>query len=795
MRFPGKDWLWRITDVRVTVVIGVVAMAAGGWYYHGPGYNQINLDRNQYEPAVLWATGHGYAHAKERPPALAAFLNGSAEHLEPKELPDEMQVVPADTPDDTDRIYLFIATGIIWRIFGVDWAWIPLLVGIGVGVITVLLYGIFRLGMSRPISLACTLLAVSSPLMHVMFPELRDFWKGPFILATILVAGYFLSRPVETLRFLLLSTLAGAVAGIGYGFRQDCIICLPPALFAVAVLAHRQEGRLGLGIRALGTLLFLGGFAALASPVLLWIWNTGGNNALYLMQGQAIYCQETMGMRRACYSPVAQSDDVFVVASIYVHSARSSREHSEIVSKDGSCFSAPIARYLTPLVNKVAPPKEIDALERDQLRRTLMFWQGVANIFCIPLPTRLMGFFQVVNAFSASDSPTGDAVYGYRGSTGVEKAGRRLTMHLYSTFPADVISRCYASALHIVRGMRGYAATNDSVNPVYGSRGNPDHRNYPKLTWYSWHMLIEKHLETYGEYYALAALLIISAHSTWMALVALGVILYFCGYVGIFFQDRHAYHLEFVGLWLFAFCVEHVLLLLRQMFSRQGLRQIFFTTGCFRKKLMYVKRATAFLAIAFIVLSLPLGVARWWQRGTVSDLLHMYRTCQLDPIPFEEKSDSESGSYYGAQGPQERPTSRFRRFFPGAAYVDPLPALLYDYYAAEFEVSKPCPPLVMRVLYRDCCWDCICSLRDDYDEGSSDGPFTVRYFFPVYQFTADHEPNHPFKGIILPPGVALKNLYRVRNQEDFLIPMNVWLFDEPGNSFWYQAFRLFGVWI
>ncbi len=791
MYFLRNFRLLRITDARIALVICLVAAAGAGWHQHRPESGWVDVSTTDLEPAMLWASGHGFSQATVTPPALADFLAFRTTYLNPNDLPKSMTVIPAEGRFVTDRIYMVYAVGIIWRLFGIYWACLPVFISMIFGVMAVLIYAIFRLGMGRAVSVAGTFLAISSPLMIVMLPTIRDFSKGPFILAAILATGYLLSRPIRVGPLLVLSFSLGIIIGVGYGFRQDCVICLPPVLFALFFLAHRKEGRIGLGVRALSAALLLGAFVILASPVLLMIRNTGGYNGFYLLQGHAIYCQETMGMRRACYAPVAQTDDAFVEANIRVHNARSSNGDAEVAAKGVGCFSATLAHVLNPIANAIAPPRDL-LMEHWHECQGFLFLQGVANLFCAPVTgvSQLAGalaFDIVGNAFSAPIS-------GYPGESGVEKAGRNLLLHLVATFPADVISRGYAATTHIVRGMRGYAATSQTVNPVFGARGNPDNRNEPKPAWHSLHLFIERHLGKYGEYYAIAALIIISTRSIWMALVALGLILYFCGYVGLYFQDRNAFHLEFFAFWLPAFCIERAFSLIRKIASKEKRREMFFTAGWFHRKMLPVKRSLVFLTVAFLALSLPLGVARLWQRAKVDDLLRTYRTCQIDPIPFEEKTDPDGGTYYWTTGPQERGRLPWSLRPPGA-YTDPLDGLLYDYYVAEFEIPQGCPPIIMRVLYNDCGYDCICSLRDDYDEDSGKGPFIGRYFFPVYQFTAYHESNHPFKGVCLPPGIPLKNLYRVKNQEDFPVPMNLWLFDAPGNSRWYQAISIFGTWI
>lgn len=787
MHFPRNGGLSHITDVYVAMAICAIAMIAGSAYYYGPGRTLIDVVASDFEPAALWASGHGYSHANPAPPALDNFLRRNAEHLNPHELPASMTVTPAVGQNDLDRVYLLYVTGMIWRILGIDWAWLSLVAGIGAGLMAAAVYAIFRLGMNRPLSVLGTLLAMSSPLMVVMLPCLRDFWKGPFILATLFACGYLLSRPVGVGRFLLTSLFLGVVAGIGYGFRQDCIVCLPVGVFAVVLLAHRKQGRLGLGMRIVGAAVLLLSFVGFASPVLLMLRDTGGTNGLYLLQGHAIYCQATMGMRRACYAPIAQTDDAFVDASSRMYNVRTPDNRIDIIPEASNGASEVINRWFNAAVASVSPPKDLDPACISAYK---LCWLGhaTADILC----GRINGGLLELSATALLWIP--NRIYGYSADKGVEYAERRLIVHLVTTFPADVISRCYAATAHIVRGMRGYAATRESINPSVGTRGNPDKREEPTPSWHSVHLFIERHLEHFGEYYALAALIIISMRSSWSALAALGLILYFCGYVGLYFQERHAYHLEFLAFWFPMFCVTRTIGLLRTAVSKEGRRKMLGEHGFFAGMGPPIKRVVVFLAIAVVALSLPLYVARLWQKANAKGILQAYKTCQLESIPFEEKTAPDGTRYFQPPGLRPRSLREWALVLTGL-YTDPLGELLHDFYVAEFETPPACSDLTMRVLYKDCMWDCICSLRDDYDEGSGKGPLTVRYFFPIYQFTRYHQDTHPYEGFALPDGAVLKNVYRVINQREFQLPMNLWLFDEPGNSRWYQAFSIFGIWI
>lgn len=789
MRLPRMIRPILLSDAGIAFFIGLITAIAGSWYYQGPGRALIDVNTFDYEPAVLWACGHGYHHAMVKPAALEEFLGKGRKQLDPADLPENLAVLPANGENDVDRIYLQYAIGLIWRVLGIDWAWFSLLVGLGGGLCAAFLYGIFRLGMGRLASVAGTVLAMSSPLTLVMLPCLRDYWKGPFVLATILIIGRLIARPIRAGRLLLLSCALGVIIGIGYGFRQDCIICLPPAVLAVAIAAHRKDGPLRVVPRVLAAALVMGAFWVVASPVLVMIRNTGGTNGLYLLQGNAVYCQDTMKMRRACYAPVAQTDDAFVEAVTRVFNARYTDENVLAVSEQDGGLATAAVHVFNPLINAAAPPKKVPEVGYWRAYRQALLLRGVAHALLASGTGMLQAALNLV-AINADSSQ----IYGYWDKRGIEYAQRRLTVHLASLLPADFISRWYGATAHIIRGMRGYAATPGSVNPREGVRGNPDHDVEPVARWYSVHLFIGRHLEKWGEYYALAALFIIAMHSFWMAGAVLCLLLYFCGYTGLYFQERHTFHLGFVAFWLFLFFVGRLFRLLRAIVSREERQALLLMPGGVRTTFPCIRRACLFLVAAFVVLALPLAVARHWQRDKVAHLLQPYQDCELEPVPVELSTDPEGRACYRVpEMPQKEILPRYADT-PGQR-TDPIPELLCDYYVAEFETPAPCPPLTIRTLYADCMWDCICSMRDDYDVGEPGGPFTVRYFFPAYEFRDLHEIGHKFVGVALPPGCTLKNMYRVANQQDFPLPMNLWLFDAPEHSRDHAAFSLFGRWI
>ena len=74
-----------------------------------------------------------------------------------------------------------------------------------------------------------------SSLQLANLPNLRDYAKAPFTLALVMILIAMVVRPMAPAHVLLLSLAYGLVLGIGYGFRTDLLVDIPPFLIAVAL--------------------------------------------------------------------------------------------------------------------------------------------------------------------------------------------------------------------------------------------------------------------------------------------------------------------------------------------------------------------------------------------------------------------------------------------------------------------------------------------------------------------------------------------------------------------------------
>src|SRR5512138_3097312 len=144
--------------------------------------------QSYFEPAVMLACGRGFLLAHPSVPAVADFLAMKTDRLSCTDIPKTANLNEYGLYQKT-WLYLMLTVALTWKILGVSWSGMGPLFGILFGATIVAAYGIFRVGMSRGVSLAgACVLAVSA--VHLQnLPHLRDYAKAPFTLALMLLLG------------------------------------------------------------------------------------------------------------------------------------------------------------------------------------------------------------------------------------------------------------------------------------------------------------------------------------------------------------------------------------------------------------------------------------------------------------------------------------------------------------------------------------------------------------------------------------------------------------------------------
>ena len=211
---------------------------------------------------------------RRRRPELIDFLQSRRNALDCKDVA-ALPSRPLTLTANANWYYLYGSAAALWRVTGVSWTSLDILVAAFAGTATVLVYGLFRLvaGPAAAFVLALLLTLAPSNLMRLL--SLRDYSKAPFVLAAILILGVIVMRPMSRVRLLAMAALYGAVVGIGYGFRGDLAVMVP---FGAAIVLWFPPGDIkGHIVRnAVAAAVLLATFLIVAAPVLAGLSTGGG---------------------------------------------------------------------------------------------------------------------------------------------------------------------------------------------------------------------------------------------------------------------------------------------------------------------------------------------------------------------------------------------------------------------------------------------------------------------------------------------------------------------------------------
>lgn len=360
-----------------------------------PLEHPLFLQTNLFYPAIFFAAGRGIGTADiSKIPGLEDFVYKRTLHFDTDNIPEDLEVVPLDTVLEVTHLYLFYCMGWLWRIFGVS-AWVgALYAGLMRAVCGCALYGIFRLLLGRGASIAGTLLVCSAPFMVSSAIELRDFGKAPFVLGFLFVAAWLLRQKYSSKAVLLIAALLGLFLGVGLGFRQDVLTCLPPALFLFLFLAKPAATRLAL-VRVASSVVFAVFFLIAAFPIIRGITIEGGQASAHaFFHGISPESEGRLDFGGASYDSLISVDPAaFAIVNVY---ARRSGNLDSMVNKGSSEYrrahgdlNAPLLRdpyiYFTGAeygrqANKVIV-KFLKMFPADIVSRA---WRSVFSIHTIP---------------------------------------------------------------------------------------------------------------------------------------------------------------------------------------------------------------------------------------------------------------------------------------------------------------------------------------------------------------------------------------------------------------------------
>jgi len=292
--------------------IGVVAVhrfqTAGG---------QPSFYQSEFGPAVMFACGRGLHNPSGAvASALAPFLLQTNDAVDCASLPPSGAAAGLDAFQRA-CMYLQLTVGLVWKATGVSWSRLVILQGILFGAVAASTYGLFRLGLTRLWSL-CAMVPVflSTPNLNQV-PHLRDYAKGPFLLAIMLIMGILVRRRSGPRATVVLSAVAGTIVGLGLGFRTDLVIAIVPFAFVVAFVVPA----LSVAVRASALAVFLMAFSGAAFP-LLTDYSTGNNIGPVVMLGLTAPFDAALGVEPSVYEYGSQYNDSLIFSIVNSYAVR-----------------------------------------------------------------------------------------------------------------------------------------------------------------------------------------------------------------------------------------------------------------------------------------------------------------------------------------------------------------------------------------------------------------------------------------------------------------------------------------
>lgn len=269
------------------ILLPILLIVLGNFYvYHNIAHKheQSFFYQNEFAPAVMFACGHEFANPKEIPSSLNSFLENKALSFDCSNIAQE-KTAPLNHFQAMGR-YMILSAGIIWKIMGVNWDNLIPLFLVLYSISLLVTYFIFRLGMNPVLSFLLSLFVAFSSMQIYYVIQLRDYSVAPFLLSTLFIAGKLLiSSPGKKTLFLYCCG-AGALLGLGLGFRIDLLVMLP--FFLITILFFVKVEKYAILNKLIACAFFLISLFIAGFPILYTLHNhSGGNLAHVIILGLA----------------------------------------------------------------------------------------------------------------------------------------------------------------------------------------------------------------------------------------------------------------------------------------------------------------------------------------------------------------------------------------------------------------------------------------------------------------------------------------------------------------------------
>lgn len=444
-------------------------------------------------PSIFWAAGQGLVTTDiEKIPDLVAFIYREKETFDINLIPKDCNWESiSSTAVLTHRYYMYFIGIIIW-IFGVSIASLIKAAIIIRLVSSLLLYCILRKGLSRASAMIITLLVCTSPAMITLDMTPRDMSKVPFIYAIVCIIVHLFLKKITLKQYLAFSGILGVLLGVGYGFRPDLIICLPPALFSL-IFTPRDYSRVLFRNRIVAVVLMVTTMFPFVWPIFKAAAREGNQqtSAHTFLVGMSPGIEKKMNFGEASYNvfPFSFSGEAAVYSVVNTYARRTGNMESMV--------NVHCSEYQRFLGNRNA----------ELLLDPYFFYNG--------------------------------PVYA--------QVGRIVLRDLISIFPADFVARAWCGVATAFQGPLYYSSallqTGDTC-PLW------------KKWLLELHNVLSILISKYGLIIVTSSLVFLAGANLRLAVFFTGLFLWFFGYPSVQFEYRHSFFLIFVPFWAVGLGVE-----------------------------------------------------------------------------------------------------------------------------------------------------------------------------------------------------------------------------------------------
>ena len=395
--------------LETVVIVALFAASFGVSYMAMRAYRAAGVEplfyQTNFGPAVMTACGRGFGVALSNPPALQDFLQVKRDDFDCSLLPAALQLVPLTSAANANWYYLYGTAAVIWRVTGVSWRALDILVAAFGGAVTLLLYGLFRLVTVRGAAAPLSLLLTVSPANLMRLLSLRDYSKAPFVLAAILILAVMVLRPMRRAGTLWMAALYGAVVGLGYGFRSDLAVMVP---FGACVVLLLLPGSLRANAvrNALATSVLLAGFFVAAWPVISGL-ELGGCQYHFALLGLTTPNTRAMNLAPPLYRFGDYALDIF--GSLKVGDYASRVMHQRVPDMCGAQFDVASGHLYMQMVRMFPADFVVRAYGSVLMILRLGFLMPVAMPPWVPFPSSaaMASLYRMLEAMTTPLAPWG----------------------------------------------------------------------------------------------------------------------------------------------------------------------------------------------------------------------------------------------------------------------------------------------------------------------------------------------------------------------------------------------------